>query len=82
MSRENVGVAKAAIAAWNAGDMDAFRDLCDPDINVRPVERWPEPGPFRGSRGGHAPVGADPRNLGFRHRKTDRDFIDIGDRSP
>jgi ketosteroid isomerase-like protein len=48
MSQENVEVAKAAIEAWNARDMDAFRDLCDPDIVVRPPERWPEPGPFVG----------------------------------
>ena len=48
MSQENVEVAKAAFAAWNAGDMDAFRELCDPDIVMRPPERWPEPGPFVG----------------------------------
>ena len=48
MSQENVGVAKAAFDAWNAEDMDAFRELCDPDIIVRPPERWPEPGPYVG----------------------------------
>jgi ketosteroid isomerase-like protein len=48
MSEENVEVAKAAFATWNAGDMDAFRELCDPEIIVRPPERWPEPGPFVG----------------------------------
>ncbi len=35
MSQENVEVAKAAYAAWNTGDMDAFRELCDPDIVMR-----------------------------------------------
>ena len=48
MSQENVEIAKAAIEAWNAGDMDAFRELYDPDIIMRPPERWPEPGPFVG----------------------------------
>jgi ketosteroid isomerase-like protein len=48
MSQENVEIAKAAFDAWNAGDMAAFRELCDPDIIVRPPERWPEPGPFVG----------------------------------
>ena len=48
MSQENVEVAKAAFEAWNSGDMDAFRDLCDPKIIMRPPERWPEPGPFVG----------------------------------
>jgi ketosteroid isomerase-like protein len=48
MSQENVEVVRAAFAAWNAGDMDAFRELYDPEIIVRPPERWPEPGPFVG----------------------------------
>ena len=48
MSQENVEVAKAAIEAWNAGDMDAFRELYDPEAIMRPPERWPEPGPFVG----------------------------------
>jgi ketosteroid isomerase-like protein len=28
--------------------MDAFRELYDPEIIMRPPERWPEPGPFVG----------------------------------
>jgi ketosteroid isomerase-like protein len=48
MSQENVEVFRAAIEAWNTGDMDAFRELCDPDIIVRPPPAWPEPGPFVG----------------------------------
>jgi ketosteroid isomerase-like protein len=48
MSEENVEIVRAAYEAWNAGDMDAFRQLCDPDIIVRPAEGWPEPGPFVG----------------------------------
>jgi len=30
MSQENVEVVKAAYVAWNAGDMDAFRELHHP----------------------------------------------------
>jgi len=48
MSQENVEVAKAAFEAWNTGEMDALRELYDPDIIMRPPERWPEPGPFVG----------------------------------
>jgi len=48
MSQENVEVVRAAYAAWNAGDMDAMRELLDPDIVWRPPEGWPEPGPFVG----------------------------------
>jgi len=48
MSGENVETVKAAYAAWNTGDMDAYRELCDPEIIVRSPEGWPEPGPFVG----------------------------------
>ena len=48
MSQENVEVVRAVYATWNAGDMDAFRDLHDPDAIMRPPEGWPEPGPFVG----------------------------------
>jgi uncharacterized protein len=48
MSRENVEVVRAGFEAWNAGDMDAYRELLDPDVVMRPPERWPEPGPFVG----------------------------------
>ena len=48
MSQENVEVVRRAFAAWNAGDMEAFREFYDPDVIVRPPEGWPEPGPFVG----------------------------------
>jgi ketosteroid isomerase-like protein len=48
MSQEDVEVVRAAYEAWNAGDMDALRELYDPDVVGRAVEDWPEPGPFVG----------------------------------
>jgi ketosteroid isomerase-like protein len=48
MSQENVEIVQASFEAWNAGDMDAFRDLYDPDIILRALEGWPEPGPYVG----------------------------------
>jgi ketosteroid isomerase-like protein len=48
MSQQNVDVAKAFFAAWNAGDMDAVRELYDPEVVMRAAEGWPEPGPFVG----------------------------------
>jgi len=48
MSKENVEVARAVFAAWNTGDMDALRELYDPDVIVRMAENWPEPGPYVG----------------------------------
>ena len=41
-------VVRAAYEAWNAGGMDALRELYDPDVIVRMPEGWPEPGPFVG----------------------------------
>ena len=48
MSQENVEVVRATFEAWNAGDMDAFRELHDPDVIMRTAGGWPEPGPFVG----------------------------------
>lgn len=48
MSRKNVEIVRAGFAAWNAGDMEAFGQLLDSTVVLRPVENWPEPGPFYG----------------------------------
>src|SRR5436190_22119675 len=48
MSQENLEVAKAVIETWNARDMDALRELYDPDTILRMPEGWPEPGPYVG----------------------------------
>jgi ketosteroid isomerase-like protein len=48
MSEENVEVVRAVIETWNAGNMDAFRELYDPAVIMRAPEGWPEQGPFVG----------------------------------
>ena len=48
MSEGNVAVVKATFDAWNADDMDAYRELLDPDVSMTSPANWPEPGPFRG----------------------------------
>jgi ketosteroid isomerase-like protein len=48
MSQDNVEIVDALGEAWNAGDMDALRELFDPDVIVRVPDGWPEPGPFVG----------------------------------
>ena len=48
MSQENVEIVQAVFDAWNARDMDAVRELYDPDVVMRGVEDWPEPGPYMG----------------------------------
>jgi ketosteroid isomerase-like protein len=40
MSEENVQIALKAIEAWNAGDMDALRDLYDPDAVYATPPDW------------------------------------------
>ena len=46
MSHENIEVVRAGFEAWN--DMDALREMLDPEVTLRPVEDWPEPGPYEG----------------------------------
>ena len=41
MSEENVEIVRALFEAWNAGDMDAFRELYDPDAIMRMAENRP-----------------------------------------
>jgi len=48
MSQANVEIVQALIEAWNAGDMDACRELYKPNVIVRTVADWPEPGPYVG----------------------------------
>jgi ketosteroid isomerase-like protein len=80
MSQENVEIAKAFFEVWNAADMDAFRQLYDPDVIVRTVKDWPEPGPYVGREAA----------MRFHEQLRDTwdvntlvpisDFIDAGDR--
>jgi ketosteroid isomerase-like protein len=48
MSQENVEVVRRVYDPWNAGDMTALRDLCDPDVVMHHPEGWPAPGPSVG----------------------------------
>jgi ketosteroid isomerase-like protein len=80
MSQENVEIVRAVFEAYNAADMNAVRELYDPDVILRTVEDWPEPGPYVG------------REAAMRFHEQLRDtwdadtlvpisaFIDAGDR--
>jgi ketosteroid isomerase-like protein len=48
MSQENVEVVRDYFRAWNAGDMEAVRELYYPDAVMEAMPDWPEPGPFVG----------------------------------
>ena len=49
MSQQNVEVQRSIIVAFNAGDMEAVREMLDPDVAIgRELEGGPETGPFVG----------------------------------
>ena len=78
MSQANVEVMRAAFEAWN-GDMDAFREMHDPDVIARPPEGWPEPGPFVG-REAVIRQWEQMRETWDADALKPIDFIDVGDR--
>ena len=80
MSQENVDVVRAWFAAWNAADMDAFRELYDPDVIVRTAEGWPEPGPYLGREAAMRFHEQLRDTWDANTRVPISDFIDAGDR--
>ena len=48
MPQENVEVVRGAFEVWTAKDWDALHGCYDPDVILRTLEGWPEPGPFVG----------------------------------
>ena len=46
--QRNIEIMRSGFAAWNAGDMEALRELYDPDTVLRMPKGWPEPGPYVG----------------------------------
>jgi uncharacterized protein len=48
MSQENVEIVRTGFEVWNSGDMNALRKIYDPDVVLRTLEGWPEPGPCVG----------------------------------
>jgi ketosteroid isomerase-like protein len=80
MSQENVEVMKAAFEAWNAGDMDALREMYDPDVIVRMPEGWPEPGPYFGREAVMRQFEQLRETWDTDAAELISDFIDVGDR--
>ena len=80
MSQENVEVVRAVYEAWNVGDMDALRETYDPGVIVRPVEDWPEPGPFVGREAVMRQWEQQREAFDTDAVEPIGDFIDAGDR--
>jgi ketosteroid isomerase-like protein len=80
VSQENVEIVRAAFEAWNAGRMDAVKELYDPDATSQPPKGWPESEPA---------VGREAVLRGFEQLRETwdadsfelvSDFTDAGDR--
>jgi ketosteroid isomerase-like protein len=80
MSQENVEVVRRAHEVWNAGDMDALRELYDPGIIWRGPEGWPEPGPYAGREAVMRQVNQMRDTWDTDSFQLISDFIDVGDR--
>ena len=80
MSQENVEIVKALFEVWNAADMNAARDLYDPDVIMRTAEGWPEPGPYVGREAVMREVERYSDTWDASTVVPISDFIDAGDR--
>ena len=79
MSQENVEIVRAMFEAYSAGDMDAFRELHDPDVIGRMPEGWPE-GPFMGRDAVMRQFEQIRETFDVPTVEPISDFIDAGDR--
>src|SRR6476619_5289475 len=80
MSQETVEIVRRAFDVWNAGDMDALRELYDPGIIMRMGENWPEPGPYFGREAVMRQVVQLRETWDSDSFELISDFIDVGDR--
>ena len=80
MSQENVEIVEAALEAWNAGDMDALREMYDPTVILRMPDDWPEPGPFVGRDAVMRQVKQLRDTWDADTLEPISDFTDVGDR--
>jgi ketosteroid isomerase-like protein len=80
MSRESVEIVKGAFEAWNAGDVDALRELYDPDTILRMPEGWPEPGPYFGREAIMRQWQQQRETWDADALEATSDFIDVADR--
>jgi ketosteroid isomerase-like protein len=78
MSQENVEIARQAIEAWNAGDMDRLQELYDPDAVYRTPSDWIG-GPWVG-REAIMEQFRDLRDVYVEDSFGGPEFLDAGDR--
>jgi ketosteroid isomerase-like protein len=79
VSQENVEIARALFAAWNAGQMDGLRELIDRDAILRMPEDWPEQGPFVGQDAVTRQIQQLRETWRDDHLEYVSDFLDVSD---
>ncbi len=80
MSHRNVEIVRASFEAWNAMDMDAYRELYDPDAVLRMPDGWPEPGPYFGREAAMRQFEQLNETWSTDSAEPISDFIDAADR--
>jgi ketosteroid isomerase-like protein len=80
VSQANVQVARAMFEAWNAGDMDTYRELLDPDLIGQVAGNWPEARPFVGREAWMRQVVQLRETWDADALEPISDFIDVDDR--
>ena len=75
-----MNVVRAVYEAWNTGDMDALREMYDPDVIMRLPEGWPEPGPYVGREAVWREIEQLRDTWDADAFEQLSDFIDVGDR--
>jgi ketosteroid isomerase-like protein len=80
MSNETMEIVRRGMEVWNAGHMDALRELYDPGIIWRPLEGGPEPGPYAGREAVMRQLEQLRETWDVDTLEPIGDFIDVGDR--
>ena len=80
MSQENVEIVRAVFETWNADDMDAIRNACDPEIFMRGLKGWPEPGPVFGQEAVMRAIEQLRDTFESDWQELNSDLVHVGDR--
>src|ERR1700674_4929657 len=76
----NVDVVRSLFETWDVGDIDAVRKMLDPDVIMRMLEGWPEPGPYVGRESVMRELEQLRETWNADAFELISDFTDIGDR--
>ncbi len=78
MSQENVEFVRTSFGIWTAGDMDAYRELLDPDFVMYGPKDWPEGSPMVGRDAAMRQFVNIREAFDFDRAEPVSEFIDVG----